>query len=88
MSKIHQNRKKPLGGSGILAALLISPRAFAYTVCDGCERKLFYTYTDEQCPHCGSPVTRFVAGHIPAPASGRGGVARNHHASQERRHYR
>jgi hypothetical protein len=61
------NRKRPFGSSGVLAALLIAPRSFAYCVCMGCLRDLFYTYPGEECPHCGAAVTAeaYVEGEMP-----------------------
>lgn len=63
------NRKRPLGSSGALAALLISPRAFGYFICKGCMRDLFYTYEGEECPFCGAVVDWYVEGGI---SGGRG----------------
>jgi hypothetical protein len=61
------NRKKPHGSSGVLAALLISPRTFSFCVCPGCMRDLYYTYVGELCPVCGTLVTPeyHVEGEMP-----------------------
>lgn len=63
------NRKRPFGSSGVLAALLIAPRSFAYYICSGCMRTLFYTYAGETCPFddCGALVTAefYVEGYMP-----------------------
>lgn len=63
-------RKRPLGSSGVLAALLISPREFAYAVCGACSRRLYYTYAGEDCPFCGAAVTEFVEGRLPEARGG------------------
>jgi hypothetical protein len=57
-------------GDGALAALLISPRDFYYAVCHSREcagRRLYYTYTGEECPFCGERVGPMVAGTLPQP---------------------
>lgn len=59
------DRRKPHLASGILAALLLAPRDFAYTLCDSCQRKLFYIYPGELCPHCNARVKHFVEGQFP-----------------------
>lgn len=61
------DRKKPRGSSGVLAALLISPRTFSFCVCPGCMRNLYYTYVGESCPGCGTRITPeyHVEGEIP-----------------------
>ena len=59
------DRRKPQFASGVLAALLISPRYFHYTVCAVCERSLFYTYVGELCPFCNTEVTEGHSGQLP-----------------------
>jgi hypothetical protein len=66
------DRKKPFGASGILAALLISPREFLYANCAPCERTLFYTYAGESCPFCGTIVEDFQEGAIPSASLNNG----------------
>lgn len=69
------NRRKSLfNGSGLLAALLIAGRNFNYTVCNSgkgsCRnRKLYYAYLGEECPHCGVAVTIHIRGQIPTRES-------------------
>lgn len=58
-------RRLKFRASGALASLLISPRAFCYTVCDSCGSSLYYTYVGEPCPFCESVVTRLVEGELP-----------------------
>lgn len=58
-------RSKPALASGFAASLQIAPRDYHYTVCSGCDRKLYFTYVGEDCPHCGAAVTVFVEGQVP-----------------------